>query len=274
MKQRKQELGYSNKTIAGKTGLPISTVQKVFSGATSSPRESTVKALENLLKPDPSLSYEDAARRSSSASLISEKALDYQERGDRLADGETGPYRLRDYYALPDEQRAELIDGFIYDMTAPGVAHQSIAGYIFKVLLDHVLSHGGSCHPFISPLDVQLDKDDKTMIQPDVIVVCDPDQIRTDRVFGAPDLVIEVLSSSTRKKDMSLKMKKYIEAGVREYWMIDPVKKAVVQYDLEHLDIPAVYGFDAKIPVLIWDGACEVDLKEMSEALSFLWTGA
>ena len=270
MKSRKRELGYTNKTISERTGIPLSTVQKIFSGATISPREGTVKALERLLRPPFALSYENEARTIFSASQVRERVFDYITRGERFGEDETGPYRMDDYYALPDEQRVELIDGFFYDMAAPNVIHQSIAGYIYSVLLSFAGKHKGTCRPLISPLDVQLDKDNKTMLQPDVLVVCDSSKIKTDRIYGAPDLVIEVLSPSTRRKDMLVKMSKYSNAGVREYWMIDPDKKAVVQYNLENLDLPVIYSFDMKIPVLIWEGACKVDLKEMNEELDFL----
>ena len=94
---------------------------------------------------------------------------------------------------------------------------------------------------------------------------------KTGRVFGAPDLVREVLSPSTRRKDMQLKMYKYAGAGVREYWMADPEKKLIVQYDLEHLGIPAIYNFQSVIPGLIWDSVCRIDLGEMEETIGFLW---
>ena len=95
-----------------------------------------------------------------------------------------------------------------------------------------------------SPVSVQLDEDNRTMLQPDVVVCCDRDKILRSHVYGAPDMVIEILSPSTRKKDMGLKLKKYITARVREYWMVDPDKKKVVVYDLEHNELPAIYGFE------------------------------
>ena len=164
-----------------------------------------------------------------------------------------------------------MIDGVFYDMAAPTTVHQGVAGFLFKKLLDFVMENKGPCFPFMSPVDVQLDCDDKTVVQPDVLVVCDRSKYRNGRVWGAPDLVVEVLSPSTRRKDMQLKMYKYAGAGVREYWMVDPEKKLVVQYDLEHLEIPAIYNFEKVIPVLIWGGACRIDLKEMDETIGFLW---
>ena len=260
MKNRKRELGYTNQDIAEKTGIPLSTVQKIFSGATSAPRRETICALEQLLRPR--FSYDTLPQPEPSA--VRESASAYTAEKKRL-------FTLEDYLALPDDQRVELIDGVFYDMAAPTTIHQSIGGFIYKKFLDFVLANKGPCYPFISPVDVQLDEDDKTVVQPDVLVVCDRNKYKNGRVFGAPDFVMEVLSPSTRKKDMQLKLHKYGNAGVREYWIVDPKKKNIIQYDLENLDTPVIYGFDATVPVLIWEGKCSVDFRELYEATAFLW---
>lgn len=270
MRQRKRELGLTNQMIAERSGIPLSTVQKVFAGATSSPRRETIEALERVLGQDKSAVYGDPV---TSDRMVCETSAAYNVSAvdGNSSDTENRLYTLEDYLRLPDDQRVELIDGVFYDMAAPTTIHQSIAGFLHKKFLDFVMANKGPCFPFISPVDVQLDCDDKTVVQPDVLVVCDRTKYKNGRVFGAPDLVIEVLSPSTRRKDMQLKMYKYAGAGVREYWMVDPEKKLVVQYDLEHLGIPAVYNFQSVIPVLIWDSACRIDLGEMDETIGFLW---
>ena len=181
-----------------------------------------------------------------------------------------GEYTLEDYLALPDEERVELIDGVLYDMAAPRTWHQAIGGFIYKLLLDHVLANGGPCMPFMSPVDVQLDEDDRTVVQPDVLIVCSRERYRDGRIFGAPDFLVEVLSPSTRRKDMQLKLFKYGNAGVREYWIVDSEKKRVIVYDFEHEEAPAVYTFADKVPVLIWDGRCEIDFAQIWSHVSFL----
>ena len=270
MRQRKRELGLTNQMIAERSGIPLSTVQKVFAGATSSPRRETIEALERVLGQDKSAVYGDPV---TSDRMVCETSAAYNVSAvdGNSSDTENRLYTLEDYLRLPDDQRVELIDGVFYDMAAPTTIHQSIAGFLHKKFLDFVMANKGPCFPFISPVDVQLDCDDKTVVQPDVLVVCDRTKYKNGRVFGAPDLVIEVLSPSTRRKDMQLKMYKYAGAGVREYWMVDPDKKLVVQYDLEHLGIPAIYNFQSVIPVLIWDSACRIDLGEMDETIGFLW---
>lgn len=251
MKERKQELGYTYAQIAELSGVPLGTIQKVFNGATSSPRYETLRALEAVLGESQNFYI-----RESQPAYMTKKQ---------------GEYTLEDYYQIPDDIRVELIDGVIYDMTAPTSVHQLIAGFIHAKLLTHVIAHGGLCLPMVTPIAVQLDCDDKTMVEPDVLIVCDRDKIIERCVYGAPDFVIEVLSKSTKKKDAILKLNKYQNAGVREYWMIDPIKKKVIVYDFEHEDYPILYSFDDQVPVQIWGGECIIDFKEVYEHIRFLY---
>ena len=255
MQERKKELGYTYAQIAELSGVPVGTVQKVLGGITLTPRYETLMALEKVLGSDTTGGQTGLLREAQGVYGIKRQ----------------GMYDLDDYYALPEDVRAELIDGVIYDMTAPTSVHQIIGGNIYSKLLQHVLGKGGKCIPMISPLDVQLDCDNKTMVQPDVVIVCDRDKIIERCVYGAPDFIIEVLSKSTKKKDSVIKLNKYLNAGVREYWMIDPVKKTVIVYDFEHDEYPVLYGFDAKVPVGIWDGDLEIDFAEVYEQVRFLY---
>ena len=122
----------------------------------------------------------------------------------------------------------------------------------------------------ISPVDVQLDCDDKTMVEPDVIIVCDRSKIIRKCVYGAPDFVMEVLSKSSKKKDMFIKLNKYLNAGVREYWIVDPDKKVVMIYDFEHDDY-RLASFDDKIPVSVLDNECIIDFAALYDRISFLY---
>lgn len=280
MRERKRELGYTNQMISDRTGIPLSTVQKIFAGATTSPRRETVLALEALLDPHSRIKYEEVNKTTGS---FRDPASAYGGSAGRMNDKRTvesshimtgsaiGPYTLEDYLLLPDDRRVELIDGVFYDMASPTTIHQSIAGFLYTNFLDYVMKNKGPCYPFIAPVDVQLDCDDKTVIQPDVLIVCDRSKYRNGRVFGAPDLVVEVLSPSSKKKDMQIKLSKYYDAGVREYWIVDPEKKILVQYDMEHMELPSVYNAESTIPVLIWNGEYSIDLKEMFDTIGFLW---
>lgn len=170
MKRRKRELGYSNAKVAELSGVPLGTVQKIFSGETSYPRYATLQALEQVLG-EPSSTTGKCFVNETTAPYLTKKQ---------------GDYTLKDYYAFPEDYRIELIDGVIYNMTSPASAHQLIAGYIYNQLFNHITGKHGDCLPMISPIDVQLDCDNKTMVEPDVIVVCDRNKVIKRCVYGAP----------------------------------------------------------------------------------------
>ena len=206
-----------------------------------------------------------------------------------------GEYTIEDYRKLPEDERAELIDGTIYDMAAPLSVHQLLASKIYSSLVGYIEKNQGACIPMFAPVDVQLDQDDKTMVQPDLMIVCDRKKLTRQGVFGAPDFIIEILSESTRKKDSYLKLMKYQKAGVREYWLVDPdkekdqklkknkkveirdcflvkkKKKKVIVYDLEKVEIPVIYGFTDQVPVRIFDGKCVVDFSLIYENIKFIY---
>ena len=264
MKKRKEELEYTNEAISLLSGVPLSTVNKIFNGVTKSPRYSTILALERALAPEP----EVLVLRDSAGT----EAVDIDRESDHgRVWTRQGTYTLHDYLALPDDIRVELIDGVFYDMSSPINVHQLIAGEIHRVIATYLREKKATCMPFIAPADVQLDCDDRTIVQPDVFVVCDREKIPRARIFGAPDLVIEVLSPSTRKKDITIKTQKYMNAGVREYWIVDPVRKKVLVYLFEKHDYSnmLLFGFDQKVPVNIFGGDCEVDFADISEYVSF-----
>ena len=252
MKNRKIELGLSNETIARMSGVPFSTVQKVFSGKTAAPRQATIEALEKVLKKTP-------AGEDFQTGALSEAAVPYGAK-------KQGEYTLEDYYAIPDDRRVELIDGEIFDMGAPTVRHQIIIGELHILFRECIESHGKDCRVLLSPCDVQLDNDEKTMVQPDLLVMCHEYDRNGICIKGAPDLTIEILSDSTRSKDLLLKTYKYKNAGVREYWIVDPKNKEVLVYDFSDEDLqPEKYGFTDEIPIHISDGECRIDFNRVND---------
>ena len=253
MKKRKKELGYTNEKISELSGVPLGTVQKIIAGVTESPRYETLQALSRVLGRKMDMVMESAS---------------YYMPGNEKAPGD---YTVEDYYALPGEKRAELINGKMFDMASPSPLHQMIATEIWQSLKNYIRSVKGQCIPMVAPLDVCLDCDDKTMIQPDVLVVCDRKKIMNRCVFGAPDFVAEIVSDSTRKKDMYLKLEKYANAGVSEYWIVDPDKKKIITYGLSGGEIPAIYGFDSCVPVGIFAGKCTIDFREILQYISFMY---
>ncbi len=261
MRQKKKELGYSNEMIAEKSGVPLGTVQKIFAGQTKAPRRRTIEALEKALTGKIEIETERGKVVIYSPDTI--PPLMVRERAalagaDRLK-------TLKDYYALPDEKRVELIDGEFYDMAAPSEVHQAILLEMSVQLYPCVSAHE-SCRLFFAPLDVRLDNDDYTMVQPDLLIVCHDDRdIR--RVNGAPDFITEILSPSNRYHDMFRKLGKYRRAGVREYWIVDPEKKRVTVYDLEHDELPETYTFSDQVTLRISGGSCRVDFARINEML-------
>ncbi len=132
---------------------------------------------------------------------------------------ETNLYTYQDYLSWPDEERCELIGGRVYSMTpAPNTKHQRIAlrlgSYLERAFRDK------PCEPWMAPTDVILS--DCDIVQPDLFVICNPEKVKDRGIEGAPDLVIEILSPATARKDRWEKKKLYEKAGVKEYILIDP----------------------------------------------------
>ena len=174
-----------------------------------------------------------------------------------------GEYTLEDYRALPDNLRVELIDGVLFYMEAPHAAHQTIAFELSVRFREYILKNGGKCRTWATPVNVQLDCDEKTMVQPDVVILCDKNKIQGGNIVGAPDLVVEVLSDSTARKDMILKKEKYRRAGVREYWMVDRQQRRIVVCAFEKGMPDRIYGPEEEVPVGIYDGRCTVNFREI-----------
>ena len=278
LKSRKTALGLTNEMIAKAADLPLSTVQKIMSGATKAPRKATLVAIEKVLSSEEHLrssaadhtqvtrnnyTYENLPE---ARGMVRESAAEYKYAP--VTGKKDGEYTLDDYYALPDERRVELIDGVFYDMSAPAVIHQKILGELFILFRECTDAHEGECEVYLSPCDVRLDRDNKTMVQPDLLVICGPYDLGAKRFEGAPDLALEILSPSTRSKDMFLKLYKYQNAGVKEYWIVDPDHETVMVYDFRNDNFyPEIYDFDAVIPLHISGGQCSIDFSRVNRAL-------
>ena len=144
-------------------------------------------------------------------------------------------YTYSDYLTWDDDNRYELIDGEVYMLAAPSLAHQEISGNLFIQI--HTYLKGKTCKVYSAPCDVRLNDDtkDDTVVQPDMIVVCDPAKIENGKSCnGAPDMVVEILSPSSITNDQIIKLNKYMEAGVKEYWIVDPETRSVQVYFLRN----------------------------------------
>ncbi len=162
-------------------------------------------------------------------------------------------YTIDDIYALPDGERAELIDGKIYYMAPPSRTHQRISGKLYQTIANYIDSTGGKCEIYAAPFAVFLNDDDINYLEPDISVICDQSKLDDKGCHGAPDWVIEVVSPSSKPRDYMAKLFKYRNAGVMEYWIIDPDKQMTMVYGFEK-DIVEQYNFGEDVPSGIYEG--------------------
>lgn len=167
---------------------------------------------------------------------------------------------MEDIYRLPEGSRAELIDGRIYAMAPPSRKHQRIVGELFAVIREYIRHNQGSCEVDIAPFAVFLSADESKYLEPDISVICDKDKLDDRGCNGAPDWIIEVVSSGSRVMDYCTKLFLYRESGVREYWIVDPMKQIVLVYDMEHDAAPAIYSLTDTIKANIYDDL-EIDFS-------------
>ena len=177
-------------------------------------------------------------------------------------------YTYADYAQWDDDTRCELIDGVPYAMAAPSIAHQRICSELHGQLWQFL--KGKPCEVFAAPVDVCLNAagdEDDIVVQPDILIVCDKSKLDGKSVNGAPDMVIEILSPSTASRDCIIKHQKYMKAGVREYWIVDPDSKTVQviipkddKYEIN------TYTASGSIPVHVLEG-CAINLTEVFEGI-------
>ena len=177
-------------------------------------------------------------------------------------------YTYADYLSWEGPERYQLINGEIFQMASPSVAHQALVMEL-SLLFGNWLK-GKPCRVFASPLDVRLfpkkDKSDKTVVQPDLLVVCGKEKLAKGSVNGPPDLAVEILSPSNSHRELFLKFQYYLEAGVREYWVIDQEEKKVQVHIYEKgRFLSAVYNENDRISVSILPGL-DIELATLWEA--------
>lgn len=170
-------------------------------------------------------------------------------------------FTVEDIYALPEGQRAELIDGVLYNLAAPSRLHQKISMFLSHVISSHIDSKGMDCDVYAAPFAVFLSHDEYNYFEPDISVVCDKNKLSDRGCEGAPDWIIEIVSPSSQQMDYLLKLTKYRDSGVRLYWIVDPDLGTVMVHDFEN-DSMSRYKFVDAVPVRICEGF-EIRLGEL-----------
>lgn len=213
MKYYKEKLGYTDEMLSVFTDVPEETIQKIFAGDWQFVDVEDLSEVELILRPVTAAELQEIERRRNPEFAIKLKEIEdiLQQRREKNPPScvreaavqygvKKGDGTLDDYYALPEDCRTELINGDFFVMEAPATLHQSAVLEIGFQIKSYIKHKNGKCAVFVSPVDVQLDCDDKTMVQPDVLVLCDDQKLLRRCVYGAPDFVAEILSPSTKDR--------------------------------------------------------------------------
>lgn len=160
---------------------------------------------------------------------------------------------LKEYEALPDDARVEVFDGIIYDMASPSRIHQTLITELITTLHTYIQKKNGDCEVFPAPFDVILSKNPLTVVQPDIMIVCDKNKLDEQRYNGAPDFIIEIVSPNNPSDDYIKKAYYYKNYEVREYWIVDPKRKVVTVNYFEKNEISIQLSFESAIKVNIYD---------------------
>ena len=167
------------------------------------------------------------------------------------------PNTIEDIYALPDGTRAELIDGKLYYIPTPTRTHQKITGEMYLAAAAYIKAHHKECEVYIAPFGVYLNGDDSIYVEPDLSIIRDTSRLSERGCMGAPDWIIEVVSAPSRKTDYAVKLNKYRQSGVREYWIVDPSMRTVLTYvfdDDKNVEDADLYPFEAEIESSLFEG--------------------
>lgn len=176
-----------------------------------------------------------------------------------------GFHTEEDYYNISEDIRCELINGnLIRAQAAPSRIHQKILGELHSIIHNYIQSKGGSCEVYPAPFAVNLAREQHTIVEPDISVICDPDKLTDKGCTGSPDWIIEIVSPSTKSYDYFIKLNLYKDAGVREYWIVDPISMRVLVYHMEEDDFDVKqYTFHDAIKVNIYDDLT-IDFRKLS----------
>jgi len=296
LKLRKKALGLTTAQIALMCELPVGTVSKIFTGETKNPSYLTIDKIDRVLAheemlarvrayvdailtyikehPDENVDQIQFEKKYRSEHGLNNAPLPYassksQQWDDKekfdgnLALSHMGKVTVQMLDEIGEDRRIELIDGHLIINEYPNMRHQMLVQNLGRKIDDFIRDNNGKCRMFSVGVNVFIDEDDYTLVGPDIVVLCDDSRMNEMGIVGPPDWVIEVTSPSTRGRDYGKKMHKYMDGGVREYWIIDLEKEKVTTYIEGEPMMAYVYNFEDEIPVYIYGGELKITVKEV-----------
>lgn len=182
-------------------------------------------------------------------------------------------YTYKDYMLYDENERIEIIDGQIYNMSpAPSRIHQKLIMELSAEIRNYIKANNGSCEVYPAPFDVILKNEDeiiddsKNIVQPDISVICDKNKLTDKGCTGSPDMIVEVVSPYNPNNDFIRKLNLYDKYKVKEYWIVNPLKNNILVYKLdenERYGMPDIYTFEDKVKVGIYDDL-EIDFNSFN----------
>ena len=296
LKQLKKDAGYTNKMIADESGVPLGTVQKIFSGETKAPRFKTLKAIEGILIS--ASGYEEelqlAAAKLQENRQIMDAAPDVVSEvdvvtnaADDVADTVSDNSDIAGAEEVQDiVNEAELDADQPQKKETPAVSKKQnsmlrelMAGDIIFEIRQYMKESGRPAYITGPGIKVVMpvtqgsfeSRNDAMVCFPDVAMVTDRAKITAGGINGAPDLIIELMDSETRSNNLGTRPDALKNAGVKEYWMIDIDAKNIMVYDFEEQALPTMYGFSGRVPVSTAGDGCEVNFAQLYGHVGFLF---
>lgn len=279
LKQLKKDAGYTNKMIADDSGVPIGTVQKIFSGETKAPRFKTLKAIEAVLIPASGIMEGTAATGIMEGTAATGNMNAAGSTGIRNNETDAGkpaaPAKVRKTEMSSDDVHNVNIGG-TESVTGNKLLHKLIADDIIFVIRKYMTDNNIPGFVNGSHVGVRLDADNPDggdMIAPDVTYIPGKEMLSRQGIKGAPWMIVEIMDGETRSNEIGSKPDMYRDSGVKEYWMIDIDAKNIMVYDFEREAFPSMYGFSGKVPVRTLGEDCLVNFAQVYSHLGFLFEG-
>ncbi|MEY8354101.1 Uma2 family endonuclease [Lachnospiraceae bacterium 54-53] len=177
------------------------------------------------------------------------------------------PVTIEAYEALPEDARAEVFEGRIQYMSSPSQTHQTILMELSSALHSYVKDKKGPCKVLPAPFDVKLNDNPLTIVQPDIMIVCDKNKLDGKRCNGAPDFIIEIVSPGNSSDDYVKKLYYYKNYDVREYWIVDPGRRTISVNYFEKDMVSVPYTFSSTVKVNIYEDLF-IDFREIEQLIN------